>query len=184
MLLAKVDVFEGGLLACSLMVVISDIILLFCVLICINAVANCACRSSWCIELLEAPVGTVTGGTFTTGTAAGGAKNGGASGGAKNGGAIGGAKDASTGGGHANATSSAPGGHSAIGVAKGASTGGGHNGVGAAKGTANGTGFGTGTGAAGFAFAFITVVQVLSSPASWSMLLTSEADPVAIFSNV
>jgi len=169
------------------MVVISDIMFVFCVLICINAVANCACRSSWCIELLAAPVSTV--GTFTGGVAAGGDQTGGAggaaNGGTKNGGTVGGKNGGTVGvskgtSGHTNAASSGPEGHITIGVAKGASTGGGHRGVGAAKGTANGTGLGTGTICGGLALPFIMVVHVRSSPASWSMLLTSEAGPAAI----
>ena len=164
-LLARVDVFEAGRLACSLMVVISDIMFVFCVLICINAVANCACRSSWCIELLAAPVSTV--GTFTGGVAAGGDQTGGAggaaNGGTKNGGTVGGKNGGTVGvskgtSGHTNAASSGPEGHITIGVAKGASTGGGHRGVGAAK--------GPGAGCGGLAFPFIMVVHVLSSPAS------------------
>ena len=162
MLLANVDDVEEGLLACSLMLVISVIMLVFWVLICINAVANCACRS----ELLEAPVGAAdgaaVGGATTKGTTAGGANEGGAVGGA-------------------NATAAAPGGHNDIGVAKGAAAGGGHNGVGAAKGAAAGTGFATGTGPAVFAFAFITVVQAVGSSPAWSMLLMSEPAPSAIF---
>ena len=175
MLLAKVDDVEEGLLACSLMLVISVIMLMFWVLICINASANCVCRS----ELLEAPVGaadgaavggaTTAGGTTTAGGAA--TATGTTAGGANEGGAVGGA----------NATAAAPGGHNDIGVAKGAAAGGGHNGVGAAKGAAVGTGFATGTGPAVFAFAFITVVQAVGSSPAWSMLLMSEPAPSAIF---